>query len=49
MLESGIINCEKIIKEVRDYNKPWWDISGFLHEDLEERLKKEGVSFEAVF
>ena len=39
MLEN--IDCEKVIKEVRDYHKPWW---AFHHDDLQKRLEVEGVS-----
>ena len=40
-----IIDCEKIVKDVRDYHKPWWVINAFHHEDLEKRLEMEGVSY----
>ena len=39
-----IIDCEEIIKDVRDYHKPWWVINAFHHEDLKKRLEVEGVS-----
>ena len=43
-----IIDCEKIVKDVRDYHKPWWVINAFHHEDLEKRLEMEGVSYIVV-
>ena len=39
-----IIDCERIVKDVRDYHKPWWVINAFHHEDLKKRLEVEGVS-----
>ena len=38
------IDCEAILKEVRDYHKPRWGIDAFHSEKLKERLQMEGVS-----
>ena len=42
VLES--INCEAIIKEIREYKSSWRKIKSFQTEDLKERLEMEGVS-----
>ena len=44
-----IIDCERIVKEVRDYQKPWWMSNAFYQEDLEKRLEVEGVSLQYLY
>ena len=40
-----VIDCEKVIKEMSDYHKPWWVINAFHHEDLQKGVERKGVSF----